>query len=101
MFTTSNIKSMFKLMDKYAGQLMEYLNEKCEEIIEIELGDLFKRYSADTIASIAFGIDCNSFKDKNNDFMSMGAELTKFGGLQKLKQLLYAVNPTMAKVILH
>lgn len=78
---------------------MEYLRGKNEDVIEIELRDLFKRYSADTIASIAFGIDCNSYKDETNDFMRMGAELTDFGGLQKLKRLLYTVNPKIAKVI--
>ncbi|XP_018573794.1 cytochrome P450 9e2 [Anoplophora glabripennis] len=99
MFTTSNIKSMFELIDKCATQLMKYLSEKNEDVIEIELMDLFKRYSSDTIASVSFGIECNSFKDRNNDFIRMGAELTNFGGLQKLKQLLYTVNPTIAKLL--
>lgn len=90
---------MFTLMDKCATQLMEHLSEKNEDVIEIELRDLFKRYSSDTIASVAFGIECNSFKDENNDFIKMGAELTNFGGLQKLKRLLYTVNPKITKVI--
>nr|WCC58099.1 cytochrome P450 [Pharsalia antennata] len=99
MFTTSNLKSVFDLMDNCARQLIDHLNDKKEDVIELELRDLFKRYSSDTIASIAFGIECNSFKDENNDFIRIGGELTNFGGLQKLKQLLYTINPTIAKLL--
>ncbi|KAJ8919515.1 hypothetical protein NQ315_002136 [Exocentrus adspersus] len=98
-FTSTKLKSMFELMDVCALQLIEYLNEQNRDVVEVELRDIFKRFSSDVITSIAFGAETNSFKDKNNDFMKMGAELTNFGGMQKLKRLLYTANPKITRLL--
>lgn len=47
-------------------------------LVEVELKDLFTRYSTDVIASCAFGIEVNSYKDKNNEFFTNGKESIRF-----------------------
>ncbi|KAJ8982101.1 hypothetical protein NQ317_010959 [Molorchus minor] len=93
------MKSMFVLMDECAKELVDYLKEQQNGLsVEIEIRDMFRRYSADVIASIAFGIKCNSFKDRDNEFITMGTELTNFGGMQKLRRLLYSAHPFVKKI---
>ncbi|KAJ8949615.1 hypothetical protein NQ318_007377 [Aromia moschata] len=96
------MKSSFPLMEECVNQMLSYLNDQYEDqdVVELNLHDIFKRYSTDVIASIAFGINCNSFEEKDNDFIRMGTTLTYFGGLQTFKKLLYSLHPIVAKVVI-
>nr|CAI5857163.1 unnamed protein product [Callosobruchus analis] len=98
-FTVSKTKSMFTLMDEIVKHLLDYLKEQDSDVIEIELKGLYKKYATDFIASLAFGIDLNSFKDSDNEFIKMGVELTSFGGVNRLRRMLYTINPYIRKLL--
>lgn len=60
-------------MVEVATRLRDILNEtvsKSDESIDIE--NFMMRYSSDVIGTCAFGIECNSLKDPNAEFISMG-----------------------------
>ena len=63
--------------------------------------DLFTRYTNDVIATTALGIGCDSLKNPNNDFYTMGKLFTSFSGLLQLKFLGYSLSPTLMKVTLN
>lgn len=67
--------------------------------MQLEMKDMFTRYTNDVIASTAFGFKINSFKDKNNEFFTMGTKATNFSGFQFLKFQLHGSFPGLAKVI--
>jgi cytochrome P450 family 9 len=92
------MRNMFILMDECAKQLVDHFTEQHKNVIEVELKDVFTRYANDTIATAAFGIKCDSFKDQNNEFLLKGYELFDFTGLNKFKFFLYGNFPKIAKV---
>jgi cytochrome P450 family 9 len=95
-FTSSKMRNMFILMDECAKQLVDYFKDKNQDITEVELKNVFTRYTNDTIATAAFGIKCDSFKDQNNEFLLKGYELSNFTGLNRFKFFLYGNFPKIA-----
>lgn len=92
------MRNMFILMEECARHLTEYFNQQNRENIEVDLKDIFTRYTTDVIASTAFGIHCDSLKSKDNEFLTFGRELTNLSGLKKFTFFIYDSYPTIAKV---
>lgn len=85
-FTSSKMKAMFVLISECAKQLTEHYETLAgDALYDLELKDTFTRLANDIIATTAFGIQCNSLKDKDNDFYLMGKDITDFSGTRALK----------------
>ncbi|KAF2890529.1 hypothetical protein ILUMI_15644 [Ignelater luminosus] len=93
-FTSSKMRAMFVLMDECADQFIKHF-KKQNGVIPLELKDTFTRFTNDVIGTTAFGVTCDSLKDRNNDFYEMGKELTAFRGLQLLKFVGFIFSPTL------
>lgn len=65
---------------------------------EIEIKEMFTRYTNDVIASTAFGFKINSYENRENEFFVMGKKATNFSGWQFLKFQGYATFPKLMKV---
>ncbi|KAK7793191.1 hypothetical protein R5R35_012834 [Gryllus longicercus] len=67
-FSTSKLKNMYELVDEKANTLIDYLSDfgRLEQPIFVK--DLLGRYGTDIVASLAFGIECNSVHDPHADF---------------------------------
>uniref|UniRef100_A0A1A9W7C1 Cytochrome P450 n=1 Tax=Glossina brevipalpis TaxID=37001 RepID=A0A1A9W7C1_9MUSC len=93
-FTGNKMRQMFQLMNKVANDATDYLRQQQKENpdqgLEIDVKNFATRYSSDVIASIAFGIEVNSFKNYNNEFYLTGKKVTTFTFLQNLKFFLSA-----------
>lgn len=89
LFTSKKMKTMYVLMENCTDRLINYLNDRNEGVIEVELENLIKRYCMDVIATTAFGIETDSVAQKENEFFNMGVELTDFTGLKRFKFLSY------------
>lgn len=96
-FTSSKLKRIFVLVEKCAEQFITYL-EKQEGKIELEVKDIFTRYAADVIGYNAFGIACDSFANKENQFYMMVKKMTSFTKIQVLKLFGYLLIPTLMLV---
>lgn len=86
---------MFKLIKECAGEFVNHFDEMNEDVVVINSKEAFRKYANDVIATAAFGIKCNSFKDPNNDFFLMGAEAINFKGFRVLK---FMIGPKLKKV---
>lgn len=80
-FTSSKIKYMFVLMEEAAENFTQYLLNKNEDLLEIDMKDTFARYSNDVIATTAFGIKVDSLNEPQNIFYQLGKTVTDFTGL--------------------
>ncbi|XP_017776438.1 PREDICTED: cytochrome P450 9e2-like isoform X2 [Nicrophorus vespilloides] len=99
-FTGSKMRAMFALMSECAQEVSKYFENHPEEKKSIELKDFFTRYTNDIIATCAFGVQCNSIKQRKNEFYIMGKMATDFTGFWKnFKVILYVMMPKLCKVI--
>ena len=67
-FSSSKLRAMLQLCLDSASSLTDYVQSEMKRADEIELKDCFGRFTMDNIASCAFGVNCNSFKDPNSEF---------------------------------
>ncbi|XP_017776439.1 PREDICTED: cytochrome P450 9e2-like [Nicrophorus vespilloides] len=99
-FTGSKMRAMFTLMSECAQEVAKYFENHPKERKSIELKDLFTRYTNDVIATCAFGVQCNSIKEKKNEFYLMGKLLTDFTGFWRNIQFLISMAmPKLSKVL--
>ncbi|XP_072749236.1 cytochrome P450 9e2-like [Anoplolepis gracilipes] len=98
-FTSSKMKSMFKLMSECAAEFSNYLAQMPEEKRVMEIKEVFTRYTNDVIATCAFGISVDSMRNPNNEFYVYGKEATNFSTIAFLKMYLYKNLPWVAKIL--
>ena len=100
-FTSSKMKIMFTLIDECADNFSSYFQEKAKysDRIEIDMKDTFSRFTSDIIASVAFGIKCDSISNDESDFFKMGSKLLSIGGLRSMSRIIILANfPKLANV---
>lgn len=98
-FTSSKMKMMFNIMEDCSRRFANYFQNEGSETVEVELKDIFTRYTNDVIASTTFGIEIDSLKDKNNEFYRMGRVFSNIlNGTALLKIFFYTAFATPMKV---
>ncbi|XP_033230462.1 cytochrome P450 9e2-like [Belonocnema kinseyi] len=75
-FTSSKMKTMYKLISQCAIDFTEFLAKDTKNNQVREMKDAFTRYTNDVIATCAFGIKIDSMRNPENEFYSMGREAT-------------------------
>lgn len=91
---------MFGLIKECAEQFVHFFDHQNQkDLKEIEVKELFRRYTNDVIATTAFGIKYNTLENPDNEFYRMGSEVADFSGLQILKIFLYNLSPTLTRVL--
>ncbi|XP_076293516.1 cytochrome P450 9e2-like [Lasioglossum baleicum] len=99
-FTASKMRFMFDLVSECSKQFTDYLYTHPEQFSQVDLKELFTRYTNDVIATAAFGISVNSLKDRENEFYVKGADATKFSGFFRLlKFLFFRASPQLSKLL--
>ncbi|XP_046601309.1 uncharacterized protein LOC107216979 [Neodiprion lecontei] len=91
-FTLGKLKYLFESIKITCGELDGYLNEKCSvndrrDTVELELKDLFSKYTAGIVASSAFGVVDDSFKSDG-----------KYGAFRATGRLMF--EPSFAKSLI-
>ncbi|XP_058453127.1 cytochrome P450 6a8-like [Malaya genurostris] len=71
-FTSGKIKLTFPLVVEVCQRFCEHLSEVVQTSNDVEMHDLLSRYTIDVIGTCAFGIECNSFRDPDNEFRKYG-----------------------------
>ncbi|XP_058064822.1 probable cytochrome P450 9f2 [Anopheles bellator] len=94
-FTGSKMRIMFGLIAECAHSMMAHF---CEEEtkaranghagLQLEMKDVMSRFANDVIGTAAFGIKVDSFRDPQNEFISMARSITNQENLWKAVKLL-------------
>ncbi|XP_062137476.1 probable cytochrome P450 6a23 [Drosophila sulfurigaster albostrigata] len=71
-FTSGKMKHMLPIVLRVAEEMSKVFNEKLPSAKELEITDLVGRYTADVIGTCAFGLNCNSQRGANADFVDIG-----------------------------
>nr|XP_015838170.1 PREDICTED: cytochrome P450 9e2-like [Tribolium castaneum] len=99
-FTSSKMKYMFGLISESAQRFTGHFSKKNDNVITIEMKDIFSRFTNDVIANTAFGVEIDSLEEPNNEFYLMGLEITNFQGVVTfLKFLTFVILPRVAKFL--
>jgi len=67
-------------------------------MINVEMKNLFTRFTNDLIATTVFGTKTDSLKNPRNEFYIMGQKLTNFQHMSAYKWLGYTTAPKFMKV---
>ena len=98
-FTSSKMKYMFSLISQSGEQFVNYFLKKNEDVITVEMKDIFTRFANDVIANTALGVQCDSLVEPKNEFFVMGKKATDFSGFWKnLKFMLFFIAPKLSDV---
>lgn len=98
-FTTSKMRSMFKLMDECAVDYAKFFAQLPADERVTDMKDAFTRYANDVIGTCVFGLEINSMKDRHNIFYVYGREATNFNGfIKSIKFVLIRSYPTLCKM---
>ncbi|CAG9808691.1 unnamed protein product [Chironomus riparius] len=101
-FTGSKMRQMFDFVSTVAIQTSETLKKDIQNGSEnnFEFKDFASKFTCDNIASCAFGIEVNSFKNPTNDFYRIAKKVTNFASLKVgLKFAGYLAFPGLMKAL--
>uniref|UniRef100_A0A1I8PR31 Cytochrome P450 n=1 Tax=Stomoxys calcitrans TaxID=35570 RepID=A0A1I8PR31_STOCA len=77
-FAPNMTKTMYPLVTKCCEQFVEVLKQSVETSHYVtNVHDLCSRFAIDVIGSIAFGVECNSFKDPQAMFRTLGEKASR------------------------
>ncbi|XP_012254919.2 cytochrome P450 6a2-like [Athalia rosae] len=95
-FTSGKMKYMFATVKECSEKLALYFGEEVKRNNQlVEVKDFMARFSTDIISSVAFGIECNSMKNPNDEFRECGRAAFKS---RPLINALFAVFPDALKL---
>ncbi|KAK1120105.1 hypothetical protein K0M31_012829 [Melipona bicolor] len=99
-FTSSKIKTMFKLMSECASRFAEHLSNLPEEQRETEMKGLLTKYTNDVIASCVYNVSIDSVKEPNNVFYVYGKISTSLATFKRTLIILVHRNvPWLAELL--
>ncbi|CAD7084746.1 unnamed protein product [Hermetia illucens] len=99
-FTGSKMRMMFELMSEVGEEMSEYFWEKYSNQgpVAYDIKNIFSRFTNDVIATCAFGVKCDSFRDPSNEFFKIGQSFVRFSSpLQMMKFLLIRYFPKTSR----
>lgn len=70
-FSSGKLKAMTPIVSKLADHLVD----KLQEGDDVNIQDIFARYTTDVIGNCAFGLNCNSLDDPTCEFLEKGNEV--------------------------
>ncbi|EDS37258.1 cytochrome P450 9b1 [Culex quinquefasciatus] len=77
-FTGSKMRQMFELVIECCESVTQFQLKQSKNIQTVEVSEMYKRFSTDVIASCAFGVSLDSFRDPDNDFYRNGKQMMRF-----------------------
>lgn len=98
-FTGSKMRQMFGLIVECAQRMVNFYTEESQHgnvKVVVEMKELFSRFGNDVIATTAFGIEVDSFRQPENDIFLLGKGVMQPNGLLNiLKGIGYVLFPKL------
>ncbi|KAF5280486.1 hypothetical protein FQA39_LY18051 [Lamprigera yunnana] len=97
-FSSSKMKMMFILLSDCAQEFTKYFKKQSGDVLAVEMKDAFTKFTNDAIASVAFGLKCDSLEDATNEFYLMGKKATTLGTLRSTLITIIGIFPKLGQV---
>ncbi|XP_042877020.1 cytochrome P450 6k1-like isoform X2 [Penaeus japonicus] len=98
-FSSGKMKGMFPLVCEKADALVTFSLNEARRKPYIDMKYNFGRFTIDTIASCAFGIECNSLVDDNAEFPKRADKFFETTHFNIMKFILMNTLPGLAKLL--
>lgn len=96
-FTSGKLKNMVPLTSKASCNMVDYIKTNMDKCDGFETRSLFTKYTSDNVASIAFGLEANSYDDSKAEFMRMGTKMFDINIFVAIKFIIMVNFPRMTK----
>ena len=97
-FTSGKMRAMMRFIDKVSESLIQEMDKNTAFEEGFELKDTMGKFSLDTLASCAFGVDGQSFEDKQSIFVKNAARIFTITTMDQLKMFSGLLIPGMAEL---
>ena len=97
-FTSGKMRAMMRFIDKVSESLIQEMDKNTAFEEGFELKDTMGKFSLDTLASCAFGVDGQSFEDKESIFVKNAARIFTITIVDQLKMFSGLLIPGMAEL---
>ncbi|XP_058060789.1 cytochrome P450 6A1-like [Anopheles bellator] len=97
-FTSGKMKQMFGTILEVAHELQSYVDERSVQG-ELEMKDILARFTTDVIGTCAFGIECNTLKNPENEFLKYGMRVFETKTFTMFKIICSMAVPWLTKKI--
>ncbi|KDR10910.1 probable cytochrome P450 6a14 [Zootermopsis nevadensis] len=94
-FTSGKMKMMFSLMNECAEELTTFLEVHASRNEDLEVKEVMAKFTTDIIGSCVFGLKCNSLKDPDSEFRSMGRKVVEPSLNNVVRRLLSLLVPIL------
>ncbi|KAK7080460.1 Cytochrome P450 3A4 [Halocaridina rubra] len=98
-FTSGRMKAMFPLVCEKANALVSFCRKEISKKPQIDMKYTAGRYTVDTLASCAFGIECNSLIDDDAAFPKKVSAFFNVPSSKLLLYLFYRLFPRMFSLL--
>ncbi|XP_016958607.1 cytochrome P450 9b2 [Drosophila biarmipes] len=102
-FTAAKMRNMFTLMNESFAECLQHLDTSAslpgQKGFEVDMKALCNKLSNDIIATTAFGLKVNSYKNPENEFYDIGQTLVFTRGLGFFKFMLASMMPRIFKFL--
>lgn len=92
-FTSGKMKMMFSRLVECGECLKEKMEEFSNSGQYLDIKDILQSFTIDNIASCAFGLECDTMKNPNNEFATRGKNIFKPGLKLMLRTLVSFIFP--------
>lgn len=96
-FTSGKMKMMFNILLGCSKQMSEVVHDTFNKKEDINIKDMLARYTTDVISSCAFGLECNSCKNPNEEFRKYGKMVLDFSTYEVLRNSIATVIPDLCR----
>jgi cytochrome P450 family 9 len=99
-FTSSKMRTIFELMSKCGEKMVKHVRDEHQKNgrQELEMKDFISRFANDVIATSAFGIEVDSYREKTNIFYTNAEKIRDFKSpLVMLKVFGFLIAPWLMK----
>ncbi|ETN58141.1 cytochrome P450 11A1, mitochondrial [Anopheles darlingi] len=97
-FTSGKMKFMFGTILEVADELHRYVDEHAVQG-ELEMKDILVRFTTDIIGTCAFGIECNTLRNPDSEFLKYGHRVFEQTSYKMLKVMFTMTLPKLAKKV--
>lgn len=98
-FSPSKIKIIFTSMSKYAVDFAELMSTLPVDKSDVNMKDIFDRYTNDVIALCNYGLEINSVRDPTNKFYTSGKDITHMSVIRSMKFIFIRAFPKLGRIL--